>query len=463
MKDNDAYAQSAGFSSYAAMEAYLRSQEEAAESEFSEDVVTSLKSAKQSKLNLLRFRNKAGELLGPVQPVEYNATAILSHDPKWSGVLALNEFDGNVVKVKSPPSEAICPTGVDSRGPWTDSDTSKCRSWMQKEYGVNFSRNDLEAAIQTVAESRRFHPVKRKLEALKHDGKSRCVNWLSEYLGVRDSAYTRSIGPKILISLIARIFQPGCKLDTMPVLEGSQGLRKSSVWRTLALEDDWFSDTPSAMVGDKDSYQSLRGVWIVEYAELMGILKGRGRNVEATKAFLASGVDRYRPSYGRRSQTFPRQCVFVGTTNETDYLLDMTGNRRFWPIACGEIRLEDLKRDRDQLLAEAVVLFKSGHTWWLSEEEEQSATLEQEQRLEEDPWETEVALQCAGENGITVASVLSLVKKDIQQHTNADHRRVAGIMRKLGYKPRGSSRPRLWYRDGVKEVVRNKEKTLVAN
>lgn len=461
MKD-DAYAQAAGFSSYAAMEAYLRKQEEAAESEDDPDILTSAKPLKKSanSFNLLRFRNKAGEPQGALQPVEYNATQILRHDPKWEGVLALNEFDGNVIKVKAPPSEQICPSGLDARGPWTDSDTSKARSWLQKEYGVNFSRNDLEAAIQTVAESRRFHPVKRKLEALRWDGIPRGANWLHTYLGAKPTAYSVAVGQKILISLIARIFNPGCKLDTMPVLEGPQGLRKSSVWRTLALEDDWFSDTPSAVVGDKDSYQSLRGVWIVEYAELMGILKGRGKNVEATKAFLASSVDRYRPSYGRRTQTYPRQCVFVGTTNEVDYLLDMTGNRRFWPIACGEINLEALKKDRDQLLAEAVVLFKSGSTWWLSEEEEAAATLEQEQRLEEDPWETEVALQCAGENGITVASVLSLVKKDIQQHTNADHRRVAGIMRKLGYKPRGSARPRLWYKDGIKEVIRNKEKTL---
>jgi predicted P-loop ATPase len=172
----------------------------------------------------------------------------------------------------------------------------------------------------------------------------------------------------------------------MLVLEGRQGLRKSSAAAALAVRDSWFvDDLPD--LGDKEAKIQLRGKWIIEVAELATVRKSQ---IEATKRFLAARVDTYRCVYGLRTADHPRQCVFLGTTNDKEYLRDPTGNRRYWPVKCGQINLTALERDRDQLWAEAVVEYHAGAQWYLMDQEEELARGEQSQRVHVSEFEQDV-------------------------------------------------------------------------
>ena len=241
----------------------------------------------------------------------------------------------------------------------------------------------------------------------------------------------RSVGPKWLIAAAARIYRPGCKVDHVLVFEGPQGVGKSTCLRILA-GDEWFADEISDL-GTKDSAQDLRGKWVVELAEVAALKRA---TLERMKAFISRNVDHYRPSYGRRSMDFPRQCVFAGTTNADAYLADETGNRRFWPVKVTGLRLEELVRDRDQLWAEAVVRFKAGEAWWLDREIEAFAAEEQEQRRQGDPWE-EPILEWLGrqtKTEHTVAEILSgALRREVGDWTQADLNRVARCLRANGY------------------------------
>ena len=244
-------------------------------------------------------------------------------------------------------------------------------------------------------------------------------------------AYLRSVGPKWMIAAVARIYRPGCKVDHVVVLEGPQGMGKSTCLRILAT-DEWFADEISDL-GTKDSAQDLRGKWIVELAEVAALKRGE---IERVKAFITRNIDHYRPSYGRRSMDFPRQCVFAGTTNADAYLADETGNRRFWPVKVTGLRLEELMRDRDQLWAEAVARFRAGESWWLDREVEAFAAEEQGQRRQGDPWEDPVldwlGRQTKAEH--TVADILQgALGREIGDWTQTDMNRVVRCLRANGY------------------------------
>jgi predicted P-loop ATPase len=322
--------------------------------------------------------------------------------------------------------------------------------------GVILKPATCAAAVQMVASHHRHHPVRGYLQNLRWDRTSRLDMWLETYLGARIdaealdaglsdddlnceeptpsegyTAYLRSIGPKWLIAAVARIYRPGCKVDHVIVFEGPQGVGKSTCLRILA-GDEWFADEISDL-GTKDSAQDLRGKWIVELAEVAALKRA---TLERMKAFISRNVDHYRPSYGRRSMDFPRQCVFAGTTNADAYLADETGNRRFWPVKVTGLRLEELVRDRDQLWAEAVVRFKAGEAWWLDREVEAFAAEEQEQRRQGDPWE-EPILEWLGrqtKTEHTVAEILSgALRREVGDWTQADLNRVARCLRANGY------------------------------
>jgi predicted P-loop ATPase len=205
---------------------------------------------------------------------------------------------------------------------------------------------------------------------------------LSVYFGSEQTPYTAAIGTKWMISAVARIMNPGCKADHLLVAEGPQGVGKSSSMSILA--GDHFADT-GITIGDKDSYQNLRRVWIYEFGELSSIKSAK--DVERVKSFVSSRSDHYRPSYGKRALDFPRQCVFVGSTNESTYLADKTGNRRFWPFKCGNIDLKSLSRDRDQLWAEAMTRYQSNETWYIDTADLVAECREQQEAREQvDPW-----------------------------------------------------------------------------
>ena len=321
--------------------------------------------------NSTLLRNEDGKLKALLS----NACELLRTHPAWQGVLGFDKFNLQLVVLKPTPWGSPA-------GPWNDTSDIRATCWLQKA-GLAINVRIAADAVQAVGEENPFHPVKNYLQAIAWDSTPRLESWLSRHLGVANSPYSRAIGPRWLISAVARIFRPGCQADHTLLLEGPQGAGKSSALRILAGEQ-WFSDHISAL-GSKDSRGDLPGKWIIEMSELSNL---RRAEIETVKSFLTACVDHYRKPYGRRSEDVPRSCVFAASTNDESPFTDETGNRRFWPVRCGTIDLEALRRDRDQLWAEAYLRFQKGEPWWLdSAELAQLAGAEQESRYETDPWE----------------------------------------------------------------------------
>jgi predicted P-loop ATPase len=250
-------------------------------------------------------------------------------------------------------------------------------------YGFETTKEHVSDAILTVAGQHRFHPVRDYLDRLDWDGQERLDSWLIDLCDVDDTPYARAVGRKFLVAAVARVFRPGCKFDSVLTLQGTQGAGKSTLARILA-SDEFFTDNISGDLGQADVVQSLQGRWIVELAELDGL---RRSDVPTVKAFLSRTADRARFAYERHAADYPRQCVFIATTNEDAFLRDTTGNRRFWPVTVGVIRLDELRACRDQLWAEAVAAFHSGEALTLPEALWPDASAQQEERHAHDPWE----------------------------------------------------------------------------
>lgn len=228
---------------------------------------------------------------------------------------------------------------------------------------------------------------------------------------------------------MARALTPGEKVDAMLILEGGQGVGKSSALRVLTGES-WFGDALPDM-GSKDAATYLRGKWIVEIAELTAV---RRADLEQVKAFLTRQEERYRPPYGRTEVFEPRRCVFAGTTNSSDYLRDETGNRRFWPVRVGTIDLDAIEDNRDQLWAEAVVAYQSGENWWLEGEAENQSVIAQSERQEDDAWVSIVSDFAAGKSEVACRQVLNealiILPADMAR---AHTQRVSKILVQLGF------------------------------
>lgn len=352
-----------------------------------------------------------------------NALVALRHAPEWQGVLHFDESALHVVAKAAPPWDSR-----DAPFPWRDDDDVRAAAWMQRQ-SIMVSKEVAGQAIQTIAREFPFHPIREYLNELVWDGIPRINDWLTLYLSVEPSDYARAIGSKWLIGAVARVFQPGCKNDTCLVLEGPQGLLKSTALRTLAVH--WFTDEISDL-GTKDAAMQVRGVWIIELAELDAM--GRPE-ASRTKAFMSRSTDRYRPPYGRHLIEVPRESVFAGTVNHDTYLKDETGGRRFWPVQCGTIRIEELRRDRDQLWAEAVVRFRSGETWWIdSPELSATAADEQRQRYDEDAWQPLIEDWVQGREHVTVELVLGdCIEKQAKDWTQGDKARIGRCLHALGW------------------------------
>lgn len=330
---------------------------------------------------------------GKVKNNSLNISVILNHDPRWKGLISFDLFSRRVMKRRPPPWHVDEMPDDESLlvGQWTDEDTTALQIWMMREYAFEPGRDRTNNTVIAVARSNSHHPVREYLEGLEWDGKERVERWLVDLCGAEDSEYVSKVGRWWLIGAVARIFEPGCKVDHVMILEGDQGNRKSSAIRTLCKDPDWFFDSP-INIGSKDAMQALRGKWIIELAELDAMSK---KEAAAIKAFFTSQIDSYRPAYGKFTIEQPRQCVFMGTVNpegEGGYLKDATGNRRFWPVTIPDkIDLSGLQRERDQIWAEAVELYLRGERWWPErEEQDRLLTPEQNDRRAGDAWEQKV-------------------------------------------------------------------------
>ncbi len=328
-----------------------------------------------------------------------NASIILTYDPRWKGVLKFDEF-AQVLRFTRPPPFHPDDSIKRDYDTWTDEDTTRLDLWLRRFYSIELDGGKIREAVYVVGRRDGINPLQSYLDSLEWDGSPRLDRWLSTYVGCDDVEYTRVAGRKWILSAVARAFEPGCKVDTLLVLEGPQGRGKSTMLRTLVPVVSWFSDTPLA-IGEKDSYVGLRGKWVVELAELASLKKA---DLDRTKAFFSSPVDSYRPPYGREQVSVPRTAIFAGTVNLGEYLNDATGGRRFIPVKCGTIDLETLAVDRDQLWAEAVKRYKdwvgkgrpqSECLWWPSPEENPIFEQEQVERQVAgagNPWTEAIAL-----------------------------------------------------------------------
>ena len=307
-----------------------------------------------------------------------NVVLILNGDPALAGRVALDQMANNIVALDRLPWR-----GVKDSSQWVDSDDAALRYYLEKKYGLS-GKDKIFDAVNVVAIQNAFHPVREYLESCEWDGQKRVETLLVDYMGADDSEYTRTVTRKVMAAAVARIYRPGCKFDNMLTLRGAQGLGKSSFIGLLG--GKWFSDTLTTVQG-KEALEQIQGVWIMEVGELAGMRKAE---VEAIKLFLSKRTDRYRPAYGRRLQEFPRQCIFIGSTNESQFLRDTTGNRRFWVVDTPNAPRRDFWDDLtpetvQQVWAEAVAIYKAGEPLYLSKEMEQIAREVQETYEEENP------------------------------------------------------------------------------
>jgi putative DNA primase/helicase len=354
----------------------------------------------------------------------HNVLLALREAPEWAGVLAYDEFAGKVVTKKPPPWSD---DGVINQ--WLDQHETEATAWFQRQ-GINAAVGVVGRAIQRAARQSPFHPVRDYLDGLTWDRTPRLDTWLTTYLGVEESEYVRAVGPRYLISAVARIFQPGCQVDHMLILEGSQGVLKSSALRVLA--EPWFTDRLST-VGTKDAAMEVAGVWLIELSELDALTRA---GTSAIKSFVTRRHDRLRPPYGKHVTDHPRQCLFAGTINpEGGYLKDPTGARRFWPVACGVVDLQSLERARGQIWAEAVHRFRAGAHWWLDTPElEALAAAEQAARFASDAWEDPIRVWIGDRDDVSVGEVLvGALGRPRESWSQPAQNRVAKILVHMGF------------------------------
>ncbi|MBI1172582.1 hypothetical protein GC209_14390 [bacterium] len=360
-----------------------------------------------------------------------NAGQILEVDPAWAGVLAYDDFSGLTV-LRKPIPGSKAPKATFRARPITDADLTAALRWFNSHGFPDATRTTLGDAVDAAARAEAFNPVADYLTTLRWDGRPRVGHWLSLYCGAAESPLIGRQGQAWLVSAVARALEPGCKADHALVLEGGQGVGKSSALAALA-GPDWFYDGLHDL-HSKDASAGLRGKWIIELPELSAM---RRTDVEGVKSFLTRTVERFRPAYGRCEVIEQRRCVFAGTTNRTDWLADDTGGRRFWPVAVGRIDLAALTRDRDQLWAEATRLYLKGAAWWLDRMDEAEAATVVATRSADDPWTADVLKAVELMDEASTRDVFERMDIEIDRRTKADAMRISGILTRAGWTASG--------------------------
>jgi predicted P-loop ATPase len=392
------------------------------------------------------LKDAAMDRYGAPIPNLANALLCLRGAPELNGCFGFNEMKGEVELVEELP--AVGGASGASVGklprPVIDADVAQVTEWMQRKCRMKKIGLDLvHHAVDRRGREYRFHPLRDWLGGLIWDRQPRVSQLFPTYFGAKNTPYTQKIGKMFPVSMVARVYRPGCQADYAPILTGPQGLWKSTALATLA-GDEYFGDHMPD-IHHKDSSQYLRGKWLIELPELAALNKG---DVESWKAFITRREEKYRPPYGRKDVFEPRQCVFAGTTNQDEFLRDTTGNRRFWPFLAGKIDIKALERDREMIWAEAVSLFRNGEPWWPDRAFEQEYIApEQEARVAIDPWlePIETWLKLTGRTAPTTFEIARDALTILTSQINSGHhRRVADIMRSLGWVQKvrvGNTRP----------------------
>lgn len=309
---------------------------------------------------------KSGKLLCNIA----NIILILENDPALAGHIVHDLFTGMDSAKDGLPWNK-------NANQWTDTDDANLRVWLEKHYDIT-GKEKIADALTAVLTRHSYHPIRDYLNGLTWDGVPRLDRIIIDYMGAEDSELNRAMSRKHFVAAVARVFNPGCKYDYCLIMSGAEGIGKSTLLRVMG--GRWFNDSITTLEG-KEGMEQLRRAWVVELGELSSIKRS---DVEQVKAHLSKQVDIYRAAYARRVLEHPRQCVFCGTTNEALFLKGDTGNRRFWVIpVVAELRKyrdwsEAIRRDRDQLWAEAVHYYKQGEPLYLSEELEAQAKQRQQ-------------------------------------------------------------------------------------
>lgn len=366
----------------------------------------------------------------PVRDID-NLVEIFASHPAWKGAVAYDARWERVTLTRElpcgGPKNSIYPRGI------TDADETAARLWLVRERSLGWrkapSLSDVGEALSAAAQRSRFDAVASYLKSVEWDGVERVRRVATEYLGAEDTLYHREVVARWLLSAVARARTPGCKVDNVLVLEGAQGIGKSTAFEVLAGDGHYSGSLPA--IGTKEAMEHCVGPWIIELQELAATSKS---DVEHVKAFLSERAPRFRHSYGRRTSDHPRRCVFGATTNDSGYLRDSTGNRRFWPVRCGVIDLEALRRDRDQIWAEALVRVRAGEAWHLDTRELQdAATEEQEARgSDADTWVEVAEKLLMRRSHLTVADLLDEVGIETRHQDQRVQNRASRAFRAIG-------------------------------
>lgn len=414
---------------------------------------------------------------GGLKTSVWNLALILERHAQWARAFKFNQF-ANCIDVVRP-----MPWRREAGQPFDEADAVELAGWLgdPRTFELNCPADRVLEAVECVARRYAYNPLVDYLRGLKWDGTPRVARVLVDFFGAEDTQYTRRVGEILLVSAVARALKPGCKVDTMVIFESVQGTGKTTAMRAL-FGDQYYAEAKESPTS-KDFYVALQGRWCVEIEEMESFSKADTRKV---KQAVSAQTDTFRPPYGRLAKTFPRQCVFTGTTNEDQYLRDPTGARRFLPTRAPSVNVPALRQARDQLWAEAVHLFEAGHNYWTLPE---GAADEQEARYEADSWEdlirtwlqrtektqtegwpprldadllplperdwldpVEVSPQhwvyqlrwCTSSEVMTHA-----LKIDIGRQGRPEQMRVAACMKRLGYRQQqcGPARQRRWVRE----------------
>lgn len=357
-----------------------------------------------------------------------NALHILRQHPDMQGALVFDTRAANFRWAKPAPWGRLPDPYL------SGSDGVECAAWMTRMTGVAFGSALCYEALTTLkAGILNFDPVEQYLRSLTWDGTPRLDLWLAVLCGAADTSYVRAVARKTLIAAVARVMKPGCQVDTVLVLEGVQGAGKSTVIKNLLPTREWYRSHEGVLTANnKDALMRIAtGPWLVELEELAGLSRS---DVNATKAFLSTQEDTFRPPYGRTNETFPRRTLFIATTNEGEYLQDTTGNRRWWPVKCGECHPQAVVSIRDQLWAEAVHAYDQGEKWWLEGETVRLAAGETAERMISDPWDEELSLYLDKTPGpVSIRDVLAAIGIPAANAAASETRRARGCLVRAGW------------------------------
>ena len=342
--------------------------------ELDDDITDGLDFEGDDEVWVLQLDMQKNKILSTVK----NCRLILENEKDLKGCYQYDAFRGRAVVVKKLPWQS----GI--HRDWNDTDDAGFREFLERKYNITGAQKIFDG-IALAFENNKVHPVREYLETLTWDGKSRIETIFIDYFGAEDTPYVRAVAKIHLTAAVARVIRPGTKYDNMLVLIGSQGIGKSTFIRILC-SPAWFNDSIDRIAG-KETFELLQGSWHVELGELNATKKAEK---EAVKQFLSKTEDIYRAPYGRRTQRYPRQCVFWGTGNETEFLRDETGDRRYFPVKCEVTEptknvFSDLDKERDQLWAEAVHLYKEGLELYLDRDLEREAAQVREMHKEDRP------------------------------------------------------------------------------